>query len=145
MTPEELAAKRERDRKYAASYRARKRAEAAERARAGADVAQGEIRQSVEAGLAAAKWLVGSDAASIAQARALASFADRAAAVGDVRAELRAHTLLSHVLADLGLTPRSRMHLEVRSRKLAVVESDQAPAKAANVVRFPRPPKRTGR
>ncbi|WP_341578585.1 terminase small subunit [Microbacterium schleiferi] len=144
MSPAELEAKRERDRRYAASYRARKRAEAAERARAGADGAQGEMRQSVEAALAAAKWIVASDAASVAQARALASFVDRAVDSGDVRAELRAHTLLSHVLADLGLTPRSRIQLEVRSRKLAVVESDQAPAKAPNVVRFPRPPKRRG-
>ena len=135
--------RRERDRAYAASYRARKRAEAAERARVASDGEPGQIRQAVEASFAAAKWLTGSDAAAVAQARALANMADR---THDERLQLRAHALLSRLLSELGLTPRVRMQLELRARKLDTVNAATVVAAtgaaiegASNVTRFPRP------
>lgn len=144
MNDEQRQAKRERDRRSSASYRARKKAEAAERARAAADGEPGPMRQAVDASLAAMKWLADSDAAAIAQARAVAKLIDVAARTGDLRTELRAHPILSKVLADLGGTPRVRLQLELRSRKLAVAESDGAPAKAPNVtpIASKRPAKR---
>lgn len=135
--------KQERDRRYAREYRARKRAERAEAARAAADGKAGPMRQSVDASIAVAKWLEASDAAAIAQLRMLADIVDQAHENGDIRVELRVHPQLSKALAESGLTPRVRTQLELRTRKIALATSDAAPSKAGNVVRFPRPAKRT--
>lgn len=143
MTDEQAQAKRERDRRASAAYRARQRAEAAEKARAAADGEPGPMRQSVDAAIAAAKWLGPSDAATIAQLRSLADVVDVASRTGDVKLELRAHSLLSRILADAALTPRVRLQHELRSLKVAAAPaSDAAIAKASNVTRFPRPAKR---
>lgn len=95
------------------------------------------MRQSVEESLASAKWLTGTDAASCAQARRLADIIDRTA---DIRLELRAHSLLSRVLGEMGLTPRVRTQLELRARKLQTVVEDGAVDAAPNVTRIsPQP------
>lgn len=137
MDDEQRRAKRERDRRAAAAYRARKRVERAERERVAADGVPGLMRQSVELSLAAAKWLTGSDAALMYQARRLADIVDRAE---DVRLEMRAHSLLGRVLGDLGLTPRIRMQLELRARKLQTVVEDRAIDAEPNVTRISKRP-----
>lgn len=133
-------AKRERDAGYSREYRARKRREEAERARAASDGKPGPMRQSVDSSIEAAKWLSGTDAASIAQARALAAIID--SATEDLRLQMRAHGLLSRVLGEMGLTARVRMQLELRAQKAQNAADETAIARASNVTRFPRPPKR---
>ncbi|WP_420899333.1 terminase small subunit [Microbacterium lemovicicum] len=135
--------KQERDRRYAREYRARQRVVRAERARAASDGVLGPVRQSVDAAVEAMKWIAPSDGAAVAQARAVATIVDSAMEAGELSLAIRAHGLLSRLLDALGGTPRVRMQLELRSRRLAVAESDDAPARADNVVRFPRPPKRS--
>ncbi|PCE15903.1 hypothetical protein AUC47_10275 [Microbacterium sp. SZ1] len=142
MDDEKLQAKRERDRRASQAYRARKREARRESARVAADGAPGEMRQSVDAALSAMKWLVDSDAATVAQARATATLIDAAMAQGDHSVALRGHGQLTRLLDALGGTPRVRMQLELRSRKIDITECDAAPSRAGNVSRFVRPAKR---
>jgi len=142
VNEQQREAKRERDRVAAAAYRARKRAEAAEAARARADAAAGVMRQSVDASIEAARWFTASDAASIAQLRALADIADRATADGDVRTTLRVHPMITKALAEMGLSPRTRMQLELRARKIQASSPDAVIDRQSNVTRLRRPPKR---
>lgn len=137
MDAETAQERRERSAAYSRAYRVRKRAEAAERARVAADGEPGPMRQAVESSIAAAKWLTGADAASSAQVRRLADIVDRA---DDIRLEIRAHSLLSRVLGEMGLTPRVRVQLELRARKLEAVAKDRAVDAQPNVTRIsPRP------
>lgn len=94
--------------------------------------------------IVAAKWLADSDAALLMQAQMLADMIDQASAAGDYRTLLRAHPMLSKALAELGLAPRTRIQLELRSRKLgaAVVEGGELPANVTKIPASPRPPKR---
>jgi hypothetical protein len=142
MTQDKLQAKRDRDRAASQAYRARKRLARAESLREGADGAPGEMRHSLDSAINAMKWLAESDAATIAQARAVATLIDAATSAGEHAVALRAHGQLTRLLETLGGTPRVRMQLELRSRRLAVAESDAAPSKASNVSRFARPAKR---
>lgn len=141
MTVESVEAKRARDRAYAASYRARKRAEAAAARAVASDVSDGVMRRAVDASLAAAKWLAPSDGALVVQARAIADLVDTEV---DTKVVLRLHSLLSRVLGELGLTPRARIQLEVRSRKIgaAVVEGGDLPSNVSKISVSPRPPRR---
>lgn len=137
MTTQEEQERRERAAAHSRAYRARKRAEATERVRVTSDDEPGPMRQAVELSIAAARWLTGADAASCAQVRQLADIADH---VDDVRLEMRAHSLLSRVLGEMGLTPRVRMQLELRARKLEAVAQDRAVDAQPNVTRIsPRP------
>lgn len=142
MDDERLEAKRDRDRRASQAYRARKREARSESARVAADGAPGEMRQSVDAAISAMKWLAESDAATVAQARATSTLIDAAMAQGEHSVALRGHGQLARLLDALGGTPRVRMQLELRSRKIAVSESEAAPSKASNVSRFTRPAKR---
>lgn len=142
MDDEKLQAKRDRDRRASQAYRARKRQARAESARVAADGAPGEMRQSVERAITAMRWIADSDAATIEQARAVATLIDAATSTGEHAVALRAHGQLTRLLEVLGGTPRVRMQLELRSRKIAVSESEAAPSQAANVSRFVRPAKR---
>jgi len=137
MTDEKALAERERARRNSAAYRARKREVDAERARVTADGAPGVMRQSVDASIAAARWLTATDTASIAQARALARIID---GTEDGRLQMRAHGLLSRVLGEMGLTARVRTQLELRARKLQAPD-DAEIGRQPNVTRFPRPRK----
>jgi len=137
MDEQQAQKRRERSAAYSRAYRARKRAEAAERERVAADGEPGPMRQAVDASISAAKWITGADAASIAQAQRLADIADR---TDDIRLEIRAHSLLGRILADMGLTPRVRTQLELRARKLQTVVEDRAVDAQPNVTRIsPRP------
>lgn len=140
---EKLQAKRDRDRRASQAYRARKREARTGAARAAADGAPGEMRRSVDRAIDAMKWLAESDAATIEQARATATLIDAAMSTGEHAIALRAHGQLTRLPEALGGTPRVRMQLELRSRKIAVSESDKAPSQASNVTRFARPAKRT--
>lgn len=142
MDDEKLQAKRDRDRRASQAYRARKREAHAESARAAADGVPGEMRQSVDAAIGAMRWLAESDAAAVAQARATATLIDAATLQGEHTVALRAHGQLTGLLTALGGTPRVRVQLELRSRKIALSETDAAPSKAGNVSRFTRPAKR---
>jgi hypothetical protein len=139
MTDEKAQAARERARRNSAAYRARKREADAERARVTADGAPGVMRQSVDSSIAAAKWLAGTDAASIAQARALANIID---GTEDGRLQLRAHGLLSRVLGEMGLTARVRTQLELRAQKMSTVVTAAVIDRQPNVTRLQRPAKR---
>lgn len=134
MSTKDEAKIRERNARYSREYRARKRAEAAAAAREASHAGGGGMRQSVEEAIAAMRWLAASDAATVMQAKLLASLVDTAEATGDVRLALRGHSLLAGVLSELGGTPRVRMQLEVRARRLsdAVDRSAEAAAIAAS-------------
>lgn len=106
-------------------------------------VPPGEMRQSVDAAIAAMRWLTDSDAAAIAQARSMATLVDAATVLGEHAQALRAHGQLTRLLDALGGTPRVRVQLELRSRKVAVAETDRAPEVAGNVSKFERPAKRS--
>lgn len=132
----------------AREYRARRRdARDADRraaARAAAESAGTEMRDAVEASIAAAKWLAPSDSATLSQLRATARIIDVAIAVEDVTLELSAHGRLSGLLNAAGMTPTSRMQNELRSQR-AVPETADPGSLPANVqsITSPRPPKRT--
>jgi len=114
----------ERAREYRARRRAAERA-AAEAARDARDAAAPTtVRDAVDATIAAAKWLAGSDAASIAQARTLAKRIDELEHAGETTRALSAHRALSQVLNDLGATATKRMQYELRSRKAAAQEAE---------------------
>lgn len=138
----------------AREYRERKRAERdAEEARARDArnaVAPTTTRDAVEATIAAAKWLTGADAASIAQARVLAKRIDLLEHVDDTARALSAHRALSQVLNDLGATATKRLQYELRARKLAPAEGagdEREPGEGgstpANVTRLRRPEPRS--
>lgn len=142
------AAERARD------YRDRKRQEqdaANAAARDSRDATAGtDVRDAVEATISAARWLTGSDAASIAQARTLAKRIDLLEHEGETTRALSAHRALSQVLNDLGATATKRMQYELRSSKAARPEEDDgerkpgegAASRAGNVTPISRPPKR---
>jgi len=101
----------------------------------------------VEATLAAAKWLTGADAASIAQARLLAKRIDVLEFEDETTKALSAHRALSQVLNDLGATATKRQQYELRSRKAESQteggDDEQGTAGASgNVTQLRRPPKR---
>ena len=106
----------------------------------GSDGGSRQMQDALEVSFASAKWLTGSDAAAMQQARSIASIIDSAE---DMRLLLRAHALLGRVLAEMGLTPRVRTQLELRARKLdmavTAAATDAAIAEASNVSKFPRP------
>ena len=141
------AAARERARKY----RERKAAErdaARSSARDARDaVAPTTMRDAVASSLTAAKWIVASDAAAVAQAHALAKQIDLLDHAGDTTRLLSAHGRLTTVLDRLGATPVVRQQHELRSRKLTPevpdAGSEGSTAKPeGNVSQFRRPPKR---
>ena len=146
MTTQTPETRQERNARYSREYRARKRAEAAERARAASDGPAGVMRQSVEESIKGMKWLAASDAASVAQVRALADMADQAHTTGDTSLALRAHSLLSKLLAEVGGTPKVRMQLELRARRVEQGTQAAAVAAAPNVTpiasKRPKPRKR---
>lgn len=144
MTTRTQETRQERNARYSREYRARKRAEAAERARVASDGPAGVMRQSVEGAIAGMKWLAASDAASVAQVRALADMVDQAVTLGDSSLALRAHSLLSRLLAEVGGTPKVRMQLELRARRVEQGAESAAVAAAPNVtpITSKRPPKR---
>jgi hypothetical protein len=105
------------------------------------------MRDSVEATIAAAKWLTGADAASMTQARLLAEDVDVLRHEGDTTKALAAHRALSRVLSDLGATATKRQQYELRSRKAETQteggDDEQGTAGASgNVTQLRRPPKR---
>lgn len=133
------------------AYRERKRAEAAAEAEAARNARNAEpgtaTRDAVEATLAAAKWLTGADAASIAQARALAKRIDVLEHADETTKALSAHRALSQVLNDLGATATKRQQYELRSRKAETQaeggdDEQGAAGTPGNVTRLRRPPKR---
>lgn len=141
----------------AREYRERKRAErdaAATAARDERDAnAPTTMRDAVEATISAAKWIVDSDAASVAQARALAKQIDELDHAGETVRSISAHRALSRVLADIGATPTARLQHELRSRRMEradgkEVDEDgrqstgQQGEGAGGVVTPIRPPKR---
>ncbi|SJN10549.1 hypothetical protein FM113_09405 [Leucobacter sp. 7(1)] len=91
------------------------------------------MRQSVEGSIAGMRWIAASDAAAVAQVRALADMADQATATGDTSLALRAHSLLSRLLAEVGGTPKVRMQLELRARRVEQGAESAAVAAAPNV------------
>ena len=102
------------------------------------------MRQSVEGAIAGMKWLAASDAAAVAQVRALADLVDQAGATGDTGLAIRTHSLLSKLLAEVGGTPKVRMQLELRARRVEQGTQAAAVASAPNVtpITSKRPPKR---
>ncbi|SDQ11555.1 terminase small subunit [Leucobacter chromiiresistens] len=102
------------------------------------------MRQSVEGAIAGMKWLAASDAAAVAQVRALADLVDEAGATGDTGLVVRTHSLLSKLLAEVGGTPKVRMQLELRARRVEQGAQAAAVAAATNVtpITSKRPPKR---
>lgn len=111
------------------------------------------MRDAVEATISAAKWIVDSDAASVAQARALAKQIDELDHAGETVRSISAHRALSRVLADIGATPTARLQHELRSRRMEradgkeVDEDGRQPTGqqgegAGGVVTPIRPPKR---
>lgn len=150
LTDEE---KRAAARKRSKEYRDRKAAEKRAQETAARDERDAEapavMVSAVEAALAAmSKWLVDSDAASVAQARMLARRVDRYEHSDDDVKLLSAHRALTRVLNDLGGTPTVRMQHELRSLKLAakteVLDGGEGETEkpAGNVSKFERPPKR---
>lgn len=141
----------------ARDYRERKRREreAAEAAARDARdaVAGSAMRVAVESALGAMKWLVASDDAAVAQARALARQVDLLEHEGQLDRMLSAHRALSRVLHELGGMPIVRMQHELRSLKLrggggdgdegeAEQPSAEERQRAGNVTSIQRPPKR---
>ncbi|WP_425836979.1 terminase small subunit [Microbacterium sp. PA5] len=138
----------------ARKYRARKRAEADVVAAAKRDACDAEIpttiRDAVADALEHMKWLVPSDAASVAQAKSIAEDLDRYRHERDDAKALSAHAKLSRVLNDLGGTPLVRLQRELRSLKNAPKPegddernpSEGAASKPGNVTQFERPSKR---
>lgn len=148
MTPEEHRAKDAERKRRARAKAAAEREAAREAARMGrASVAPTTTRDAVEATIAAAKWLTGADAASIAQARTLAHRIDVLEHADETTRALSAHRALSQVLNDLGATATKRLQYELRSRKVAPGEGDDEPkqggATPANVTRLERPTPRS--
>lgn len=148
MTPEQKRAK-DAARKRASRAAAAEKRDAERKAAADASKASApsEMRNAVEKALAAMKWLVDSDAASVAQARALAKDVDELGADGDRSRALSAQRALTRVLNDLGGTPTVRMHHELRSLRLAAKTEvpdgeGEAGKQAGNVSAFKRPEKR---
>lgn len=141
--------KRARNAEKQRRFRARRAQEReAEKAARGSVPAPSVMRSAVGDALAAMKWLVSSDAASVAQARELARQVDELSHVNDYTRALSAHRALSRVLNDLGGTPTVRMQHELRSLKLAkkiegAEHADGNPTEGATVSQFRRPPKRT--
>jgi hypothetical protein len=151
MSPEE---RRERDRERKREARARERAE--REANKPATAPEGPpptvMHDAVDAAIAAAKWLTGTDAASIAQARALAARIDLLEHEGETTKALSAHRALSQVLNDLGITATRRMQYELRSLKSAPrsggdedderEQGEGEASKPSNVTQLRRPAKR---
>lgn len=144
MTTSTQETRRERDARYSREYRARKRAAAASRARVASDAPAGVMRQSVDVSIASMKWLAPSDAAAVAQVRALADLVDQAVAIGEAGLAVRTHSLLSKLLAEVGGTPKVRMQLELRARRIARGTEAAAVTAAPNVtpISSKRPPTR---
>lgn len=151
MTPEE---RRERDAARKREARARQRAEreASKPATSPDGLPPTVMHDAIEAAIAAAKWLSGTDAASIAQARALAARIDLLEHEGETTKALSAHRALSQVLNDMGITATRRMQYELRSLKSAPTsgggedderqESEGGASRPGNVTLLKRPPKR---
>ncbi|MEX1078892.1 MAG: hypothetical protein WED09_07275 [Homoserinimonas sp.] len=136
--------------------RARERAdrEAAKKAAAAnagnADPAS-TMRDAVTSALAAMKWLVPSDDASVAQAKMLAEDVDLLRHAGETNKALSAQRALTAVLNDLGGTPTVRLQHELRSLRLAAKTGEgddddndkgEGEQQGATVSQFERPAKR---
>lgn len=149
MTPEERRAK-DADRKRKARARAAAtKAAVANKTRTPKSSAETRtMRDAVDEALAAMKWLVASDVASVMQAKELAREIDELSAEGERTKALSAHRALSRVLSDLGGTPNMRMQRELRSLKHAPPpggedERPDSPSEGGAVVtQLKRPPKR---
>lgn len=107
------------------------------------------MQDAVEAAIAAAKWLTGADAASIAQARTLARRIDLLEFQDETTRALSAHRALSQVLNDMGATATKRMQYELRSRRAAPEEDGdernegEGGETPANVTKLRRPAPRS--
>jgi hypothetical protein len=130
-----------------AAYRERKRAErAAAVAAAQAPAAElGVMGAALESAIAAMKWLADSDVALVTSARMLAREIDglEQLTTSDAAARrLRAHGQLRQALDALGGSPKVRLQLELRSRRLER-PPDAGAELPGNVTKFERPPKRS--
>lgn len=146
MTPEERKVRdAERKRQKRAEEAAAREAEASARRTSAASAAPTTMQDAVEAALTAARWLTGSDAASIAQARTLAKRIDLLEHQDETVRALSAHRALSQVLNDLGATATKRMQYELRSRRAAPEGDDdernpgEGGETPANVTKLERP------
>lgn len=123
MTHEEKRAKDAERKRIARAKAAAERDAARAAAKDAADAsAATTMRDAVKSAIEAAKWLVPSDAASVAQAHELARQIDEHTAAGDAVKAMSAHRALSRVLNDLGATPAARMHHELRSQRSSKTE-----------------------
>lgn len=133
-----------RQRAYSRAYRQRKALQrtAAVDAPDGHTAPVSAMQEAVEQSLSAMRWLVPSDGAAVLCARLMAERVDGLS--GDrvgFTDWLRALTALMRILRDLGGTPTVRLQYELRSARLQGATENEAVKAAANVTRFPRPPK----
>lgn len=145
---ERRARNAEKQRRYRERQRELREAEQAKSGNAGNGPVPTTQRDAVDATLKAAKWLTDADAASMAQARALAKSIDELAHSGDLIRMLSAHRALSQVMNDLGATATKRLQYELRSRKAQEGGGDggedggSSTSTGGNVTQLRRPPKR---
>jgi len=141
------AERRERAAAASRAYRERKRIErAAAVAAAMTPKAElGAMGAALEKAIAAMRWLTDSDVALVTSARMLAREIDglqQLTTSDAIARRLRAHGAFRQTLEGLGGSPKVRLQLELRSRRLEPPSEEEA-AQLGNVSQFKRPAKRT--